>query len=56
MDKPTICVIGPPNKRTLRAVRKDTVMKFYKTITLSSLLCGSEMWTLMTQQEKRIKA
>jgi hypothetical protein len=35
----------------------DTVLKFYKTVlALQTLLYGSEMWTLRTQQTRRTEA
>jgi hypothetical protein len=52
MDKLTVCLNETLNKSTIREVRKDIVMKLYKT-SLSSLICGSEMWTLATQEKKK---
>jgi hypothetical protein len=44
-------------KRTLfRKGRPETVIKFYKTSALPTLLYGSEAWTLTSAQIKRIEA
>jgi hypothetical protein len=44
-------------KRTqLKRVRKETVLKFYKTLAVPVLLYGAENWTLKFPQKKRIEA
>jgi hypothetical protein len=44
-------------KRTLlKRVRKETVLKFYKTLAVPVLLYGAENWTLTVPQKKRIEA
>ncbi|KAJ4433985.1 hypothetical protein ANN_16304 [Periplaneta americana] len=39
-----------------KKVRQDTILKFYKTMAIPTLLYGSETWTLTTSQLKRIEA
>lgn len=36
--------------------RKNTVLKFYKTLSLATLMYGSEIWATRKAQEKRIPA
>jgi hypothetical protein len=40
----------------LKRVRKETVLKFYKTLAVPVLLYGAENWTLTVPQKKRIEA
>jgi hypothetical protein len=41
---------------TIKRVRKETVLKFYKTLAVPDLLYGAENWTLTVPQKKRIEA
>jgi hypothetical protein len=49
-------LIGTIKGILLKRVRKETVLKFYKTLVVPVLLCGAENWTLTVPQKKRIEA
>lgn len=43
--------------RTLKnKTQKDTMIKFYKTMTTLCLLYGSEIWTVTQDKERRIQS
>jgi hypothetical protein len=47
-------LIGTIKRTLLKRVRKETVLKFYKTLAVRVLLYGAENWTLIVPQKKRI--
>jgi hypothetical protein len=49
-------LIGTIKRTLLKRVRKETVLKFYKTLAVPVLLHGAENWTLTVPQKKRIEA
>jgi hypothetical protein len=49
-------LIGTIKRTLLKRVRKETVLKFYKTLAVPVLLCDAENWTLTVSQKKRIEA
>jgi hypothetical protein len=49
-------LIGTIKRIVLKRVRKETVLKFYKTLAVSVLLHGAENWTLTVPQKKRVEA
>jgi hypothetical protein len=49
-------LIGTVKRTLLNRVRKETVLKFYKTLAVPVLLYGAENWTLTVPQKKRIEA
>ena len=42
-------------KRLLRKVRPETILKFYKTMAVPTLLYVSEVWTLTSSHLQRIE-
>jgi hypothetical protein len=49
-------LIGTVKRTLFWNVRHETVIKFYKTLALSTLLYGSEAWALTSAQIKRTEA
>jgi hypothetical protein len=49
-------LIGTTKKTLLKRVRTETILKFYKTLVIPTLLYGSETWTLTAFQLKRLEA
>jgi hypothetical protein len=49
-------LIGTIKITLLKRVRKETVLKFYKTLAVPVLLYGAENWTSTVPQQKRIEA
>lgn len=49
-------LIGTIKRTILRKVRKETILKLYKTLILPTFLYGSENWILTTSQRRRIEA
>jgi hypothetical protein len=49
-------LIGTTKKTLLKIVRTETILKFYKTLVIPTLLYGSETWTLTASQLKRLEA
>jgi hypothetical protein len=43
-------LIGTTKKTLLKRVRTETILKFYKTLVIPTLLYGSETWTLTASQ------
>jgi hypothetical protein len=48
--------MGTMKSTLFRKVRPETVIKFYKTLALPTLLYGSENWILTSAQTKRTEA
>lgn len=48
--------LGTIKQTIIRKVRTDTVLKFCEMMTLPTLLCRFETWTLTPQHKKRIEA
>lgn len=49
-------VCGTISRHLKHKTRKDTQLKFYKTIAVPTLTYGSEIWTTTRKQESRIQA
>ena len=49
-------LIGTIKRTIFRKVRKETILKIYKTLVLPTFLYGSENWTLTALQRRRIEA
>jgi hypothetical protein len=49
-------LVGTTKKTLLKRVRTETILKFYKTLVIPTLLYGSETWTLTESQLKRLEA
>jgi hypothetical protein len=49
-------LIGTIKRTLLKRVRKETVLKFYKTLAVPVLLHGAVNWTLTVHKKKRIEA
>jgi hypothetical protein len=49
-------LIGTIKRTIFRKMRKETILKLYNTLVLSSFLYGSENWTLTASQGRRIEA
>jgi hypothetical protein len=49
-------LIGTTKKTLLKRVRTETVLKFYKTLVIPTLLYGTETWALTASQLKRSEA
>ena len=43
-------------RNIFKKVRKETILKIYNTLVLSTFLYGSENWTLTASQRQRIEA
>jgi hypothetical protein len=48
--------IGTTKKTLLKRVRTETILKFYKTLVIPTLLYGSETWPPTASQLKRLEA
>jgi hypothetical protein len=48
-------IIGTIKRTLLKRVRKEAVLKFYKTLAVPIFLYGAENWTLTVPQKKRIE-
>jgi hypothetical protein len=49
-------LVGTVKRPIIQKARSETVIKFYKTLALPTLLYDSESWTLISAQIKRIEA
>jgi hypothetical protein len=48
-------LIDTTKKTLLKRVRRETILKLYKTLVIRTLLYGSETWTLTTSPLKRLE-
>ncbi|KAJ4430825.1 hypothetical protein ANN_19416 [Periplaneta americana] len=49
-------LIGTVKRTFVKKVRTDTVLKFYRTMIIPTLVYGSDIWNLTKQQERRMEA
>ncbi|PSN54630.1 hypothetical protein C0J52_10839 [Blattella germanica] len=49
-------IIGTIKSTLFKKVRSETILKFYKVMAIPILLYGSEIWTLTSNQLRRIEA
>ena len=49
-------LIGTIKRSLLHKVQPETILKFYKTMAVPTLMYGSEVWSLTTTQYKRLEA
>lgn len=49
-------LIGTIKRSLLHKVQPETILKFYKTMAIPTLMYGSEVWSLTTTQYKRLEA
>lgn len=49
-------LVGTVKRTFVKKVRANTVLKFYKTMVIPTLVYGSEIWSLTKQQERRMEA
>lgn len=53
----SITYVAPQKERWLfRKLRKDSLLKFYKAVTVPEILYGSELWGLNGQAMERVVA